>query len=130
MNGTLVETIQTLQRRAARLEQEAAELRSELAQVVEVLSVPSSVIARYVVDDETIEITQADVVEAQKELAKSWTDDVVYELAAAKKLANVLRERPLAEQSRYLFDTVEAIRSAAIADGTAIDTEVEAAIDD
>lgn len=71
MNDSLLETIQTIQQRAERLEQEAAELRQELARVADVLISPSSVVARYVIEDETYEITQADVEGVKSELAKS-----------------------------------------------------------
>lgn len=59
-----------MQQRAERLEQEAAELRQELARVAEVLISPSSVLARYIIEGETYEITQADVEIVKSELAR------------------------------------------------------------
>ena len=61
MSETILETIQILRHRAERLEQEAAELRQALTQVAVALESPTSVVARYVIANETYEITQADV---------------------------------------------------------------------
>jgi hypothetical protein len=130
MNDTLLEKIQTLQHQAERLEQEATELRQALAHVAEVLLSPSSVVVRYVIEGETYEITQADVEAVRTELAKPWTESALYELAAVKKVAKKLRERSPEEQKQHFFKTVEAIRAAALANGTAIDTEAEAVIGD
>lgn len=130
MSETLLETIQTLQHQAERLEQEAAELRQALAQVVEVLISPYSVVARYVIEGETYEITQAEVETIRTELAKPWTESALYELAAVKKVAKTLRERSPEAQNQYFFKTVEAIQADALANGTVIDTETEAVIDD
>jgi hypothetical protein len=128
MSETILETIQTLRHRAERLEQEAAELRQALDQVAQVLESPTSVVARYVIANETYEITQSDVDAVKSECARPWTDSALYELAVVKKVANKLRERPTEAQNEYLFKTVEAIRAAAIADGSALDTEEEAVI--
>jgi hypothetical protein len=130
MNDSLLETIQTIQQRAERLEQDAAELRQELARVADALISPSSVVARYVIEDETYEITQADVESVKIELAKPWSNNALYELAAVKKMAKKLKECSPEEQNRRFFKTVEAIRAAALADGTAVDTEAETAVDD
>lgn len=130
MNDTLLETIQTLQFQAQRLERDAGELRQALAHVAEVLISPSSVVARYVIEGETYEITQAEVETVRTGLAKPWSDSALYELAAVKKVANTLRDRSAEEQDQYFVATIDAIRAAAIANGTAIDTETEAAIGD
>ena len=130
MSDTILETIQTLQHQAERLEQEATELRQALARVVKVLISPSSVVARYVIEGETYEITQAEVEAVRTKLAKPWTDSALYELAAVKKVAQKLRERSPEAQNQHFFKTVEAIRAAAVANGTALDTEVEAVIGD
>lgn len=111
MSETILETIQILRHRAERLEHEAAELRPALAQVAHALESPTSVVARYVIANETYEITQADVDAVQGECAKPWTDSALYELAVVKKVANMLRERPLEAQNEHFFQTVEAIRS-------------------
>jgi hypothetical protein len=115
MSDTLLEKMQTLQHQAERLEQEAAELRQALAHVVEVLVSPSSVVARYVIEGETYEITQAEVESVRTELAKPWTESALYELAAVKKVAKNLKERSPEAQNQYFFKTVEAIRAAALA---------------
>lgn len=128
MNDTLLETIQTLQHQAERLEQEAAELRQALGHVVEVLVSPSSVVARYVIEGETYEITQADIESTKTELVMSWSDSALYELAVVKKMSKKLKERSPKSQNQHFFKTVEAIRAAALANGTAIDTESETVI--
>lgn len=130
MNDTLLETIQTLQSQAQRLERDAGELRQALAHVAEVLISPSSVVARYVIEGETYEITQAEVETVRTGLARPWPDSALYELAAVKKVANTLRDRSAEEQTQYFVATIDAIRAAAITNRTAIDTEAEAAIGD
>lgn len=130
MGATILETIQTLQHQAERLEQEAAELRQALAHVVEALISPSSIVARYVIEGETYEITQADVESVRAKLAKPWRESALYELAAVKKVAKKLRERSPEAQNLYFFKTVEAIRATSLANGTAIDAEIEAVVND
>lgn len=130
MNDSLLETIQTIKQRAERLEQEASELRRELARIAEVFINPLSVVARYIIEGETYEITQSDVEMARNELAKPWTESALYELVAVKKMARKLRERSPEEQNQHFYETVEAIRAAALANGTAIDSEAEAVIGD
>jgi hypothetical protein len=127
MSEILLETIQTLHHRADRLEREAAELRQEIARIEQDLKNPSSVVARYVINGETYEITRADVEEIKVGLIKPRSESAMIELAAAKKLAKKLRELPEEERKKRFFETVEAIRAEAIANGTAIDTEEEAA---
>ncbi len=130
MNNTLLETVQTLERRAQRLEEEAALLRQGLAWVADELTTTSPVVVSYVIEGETYEITQADVDAVQTKLVKPHPESALQELAAAKKVAEHLRKLSPEEQNQHFFETVEAIRAAAIADGTAIETEAEAAIDD
>jgi len=130
MSDSLLKTIQAIQNRAERLEQEAAELRQELARVAAVLISPSSVVARYVIEDETYEVTQDDVETVKVELANPWTDSALYELAVIKKVPKHLKQRSPEAQNQHFFKTVEAIRAAALANGTAIDTEAEAVIGD
>lgn len=130
MSETILERIQILQQQAERLEQEAAELRQALAHVVDALVSPSSVVARYVIEGDTYEITQAEVETVRSQLAKPWTESALYELAAVKKVAKKLRERSPEAQDQYFFKTVEAIQAAALANGTTIETEAEAIGDD
>lgn len=126
MDNTLFETIQTLRYQAERLEQEAGELRQALAHVAAGLTPPSFVVAQYVIDGKTYEVTQAEVDAIKQTLTKPRADETFCELVASKKLAADLRKLPLEEQNRYFFETVEAIRTAAIEDGTALETEAEA----
>ena len=130
MSNTLLETIQTLRQRAEHLEKEAGLLQQELARVADALTSPSSVVAHYVVEGESYQITQADVDAVRAELAKPWTESALYELAVVKKVAKRLRTLSPEVQDQRFFKTVEAIRAAALADGTAIESETDAVIDD
>lgn len=124
MSEIMIEALQSLRLRAERLEQDAAELRQELDRVTEALESPSTIVARYVIDGEMYEITQADIMNAKSGLVKSWNESAVYDLAAIKKVANKLRERSPEERKQYFFETVEAIREEALANGTAIDSKL------
>ncbi len=128
-NNTLLETVQTLERRAQRLEEEAALLRQGLAQLAAELAATSPVVARYVIEGETYEITQADVDAVRANLVKTWPDDAAQELALANKMAERLQKLSPAEQERQFFTMIEEARAAAIADGTAIEDERELEVD-
>jgi hypothetical protein len=130
MSDTLLKTLRLLEKRAEYLEKKAAALRRELAQVAEELAVASPVVARYTTKGETYEITEADVEAVRANLIKPWPDEAVQELAVVKKMAERLKKLSPEEQNEHFFKTVEAIRAAAIADGTALETEAEAVIDD
>jgi hypothetical protein len=130
ISESFLETIHAIQQRATRVEHEAAELRQQVARMAELLASPASVVARYVIEGEIYEITQSDVDAVKAEMVKPAAEEALYELAVVKKMAKTLRERPLELQNEHFFKTVEAIRAAAVADGTAIESESEAAIDD
>ncbi len=129
-NEALIEVVRTLEQRAEHLEQEAALIRQELTRIAAQLGAGSPIVARYVIEGETYEITQAEVEAVQATLAKPWPDEAVRELAAVKKMAERLKKLSLEEQNDYFLKTVETIRATAIADGTALETEAEAAVDD
>lgn len=112
------------------MEQETSELRQELARIAELLISPSSVVVRYVIEGETYEITQGDVETVKNELARPWAESALYDLVAVKKMAKKLRERSPEEQNHHFYETVEAIRAAALVNGTAIDSGAEAVIGD
>lgn len=126
----LIEAVRTLERRAEYLAQEAALIRQELNRLVAELAADSPIVARYEIEGETYEITQAEVEAVRAKLIKPWPDEAVQELALVKKMSERLKKLSPEEQNRRFFKTVEAIRAAAIADGTALETEAEAAIDD
>jgi hypothetical protein len=130
MSRSLLETVRMLEQRAEYLEKEAALLRQELAQVAEVLATESPVVARYTLEGEDYEITEADVAAVRANLIKPWPDEAVHELAVIKKMAERLKKRSPEAQNEHFFKTVEAIRAAAVADGTTLEAEAEAAIDD
>ena len=125
---TVLETVRILERRAEHLEKEAALLRRDLAQVVTTLAAASSsVVAHYTIEGVTYEITEDEVEAVRTNLVKPWPDKAVQELVVTKKVAERLKKLSPEARNEHFFKTVEAIRSAAIADGTVIDTEAEAA---
>jgi hypothetical protein len=126
----LIEAVRTLERRAEYLAQEAALIRQELNRLVAELAADSPVVARYEIEGETYEITQAEVEAARAKLVKPWPDEAVQELALVKKMSERSKNLSREEIAARMGETIEAIRAAAIADGTAIENEWEAAIDD
>ncbi len=129
-NNTLLETIQTLERRAQHLEEEAALLRTELAQVAHELATDSPIVDRYLVESEIYEITQADVDAVRAKMIKPRAERTLRTLALARKMTERSQHLSREEKALRLQKTIEASRAAAIADGTAIENEWEAAIDD
>lgn len=127
---TLVETVRDLEKRAEQLEKEAVFLRQALAQVTEALAGAAPIVARYTIEGETYEISAADVERVRAKLVKPWPDEAVHELVLANKMAERLKKLSSEAQNNHFFKTVEAIRAAAIADGTAIENEAEVVIDD
>ncbi len=129
-NNTLLETVQTLDRRAQRLEEEAALLRTELAEVTHKLATDSPIVGRYLIENEIYEITQADVDAVRAKIIKPRAERTLHTLALARKMAERSQHLSREEKALRLQKTIEASRAAAIADGTAIESEWEAAIDD
>ncbi len=130
MSNSLLETVRILEQRAEYLEKEAALLRQELAQVAEELATESPVVARYTIEGETYEITEADVEAVRVRMIKPRSEETLRELALVDKMAK--RHRHLSREERFerLFRAIEDSRAAAIANGTAIEHEWEAAIGD
>lgn len=130
MSNNLLETVRLLEQRAEYLEKEAASLRQELAQVADELAAASPVVARYTIEGETYEITQADVDVVRAKMIKPRSEETLRELALVDKMAE--RHKHLSREERILRlqKAIEASRAAAIADGTAIENEWEAALDD
>jgi hypothetical protein len=128
MSKTLLETVRILEQRAEYLEKEAASLRQELARVADELATTSPIVARYTIEGETYEITQADVDAVRARMIKSHSEEALRELALADKMAERTKHLSREERALRLQKTIEASRMAAIADGTAIENEWEAAI--
>jgi hypothetical protein len=84
----------------------------------------------YLVDSETVKVTEVDVAAAQAQLVRPHSAGAVHELAQAYKLAQ--QEVALSEEERdkRFRENIEAIRSEAIAAGTAIDEPADALADD
>ena len=130
MSDTLLQTIRLLEQRAQYLEQEAAKLRQELAQVADELAAASPVVARYVIEGETYEITQAEVEAVRAKMIKPRSERTLHILLLAEKTAQRLQDLSAEEKHLRLEKAIEASRAIAIADGTAIENEWEAAVDD
>lgn len=116
-----------LRERARRLEEEAAALRADVEQVAHAFERP---LATYVVDGEEFTITEADVAAVRARLVKPHSEEAIRELTLADKMAERHRNIPRAEREHCFWENVEAIRAQAIADGTAIDDPMEAAVND
>jgi hypothetical protein len=130
MSENLLQTIRLLEQRAQYLEQEATLLRRELAQVADELATASPIVARYVIEGETYEITQADVEAIQARLIKPRAERTIHTLILAEKMAQHNQHLSREVKAQQLQQAIEASRAAAIADGTAIENDWEAAIDD
>ena len=126
----LLQKIHSLQGRTERLERELSALRKDLARVAELAADPSQIEASYVIDGETYVVTTDEAEAMQKQLLSPISRTTAYDLVAAEKVAVRLRDRPAEEQQRLLSISIETARADAIADGTAISTEAEAAVGD
>jgi len=113
----LIVTIQNLQRHAERLEQEAALIREELTQLIRTLTV----VARFTIEGECYEITQAEVDAARAKLVKPRSERTIMELVLTHKVAARNKHLSRAERFDHLLETVEMIRQESIANGTAIE---------
>ncbi len=134
MSNSLLETVRILEQRAEYLEKEAVLLRQELAQVAEDLAAESPpespVVARYTIEGDTYEITEADIEAVQTKMIKPRAERTLRELALVDKMGEWWRELPREEREQRFFDAIEESRVAAVADGTAINDEREAAVGD
>lgn len=75
-------------------------------------------------------ITQADLARIRAQLTRPRSETVIKVLALAEKLAGKLDVVPEEDRRRHWLATLEAMRAEAIADGTAILDEAEAALND
>ena len=106
--------VDQLWERVARLEQETAEARADLSQVTDWLAAES-------------EITDGDLARIRARFVKPRSEELVWRMARAEKLAVRIKRLPPAERRRQFEANVAALRAQAVADGTAIDDPQEAA---
>jgi hypothetical protein len=99
MNNSLLETVRILERRAENLEKEAMLLRQDLAKIAEELTISSPVVARYVIEGETYEITQTDVDALRARVIKPRSDRTLHTLILAEKMAQRLQHLSPEEKS-------------------------------
>lgn len=131
MSNSMLETVRLLEQRAKYLEKEAALLRQELAQVADELAAATPpIVARYVIEGETYEITQTDVEVVRAKMTKPRAERTLHTLILAEKMAERHKHLSREEKALRLQKAIEISRAAAIADGTAIENEWEAAIGD
>ena len=112
----------------ARARKDEAPARSADAQpVVQAFDRP---VATFVVDEEEYVITAGDVVAVRERLVRPYSEETLRELALAHKMAERHQHMPPIERERRFWENVDAIRAAAIAQGTAIDDPMTAIADD
>lgn len=130
MNSTLLQTIQSLHKRAERLEHEAAELRVELARVAIELTDPETIVATYIINEKSYAVTLAEVDRVRKRLIKPRSDQTLAELALAFKIAEERASYDVSQTRQQLKQSIEASRQTAIDDGSALEDEYQAAVND
>ncbi len=127
MDNTLLQTMQSLERRAEKLEREAAALRRDLKQVVLDMANPEAIVATYEIGDETIAITQGEVEAVRARLTRPRAENVVREMALAYKIADSLPAAEPDVEEQQLLDLLDAYRQEMQAQGVALDDgEIEA----
>jgi hypothetical protein len=125
---TLLETLRKLQQRTEQLEQTAATMRQVLEQMAERVANAPMVI--YYINGERYAITLAEIDAIRRELIKPRSEETLYELALARQMAARHPFRSREEAAAELSRIIEASRADAIANGTALDDDAEAALDD
>ena len=123
MDNTLLQTMQSLERRAEKLEREAAALRRDLKQVVLDMANPEAIVATYEIGDETIAITQGEVEAVRARLTRPRSENVVREVALAYKVAATLPTLTPEEETEQLLRLFGEFRADALENGTAIDED-------
>ena len=123
MDNTLLQTMQSLERRAEKLEREAAALRRDLKQVVLDMANPEAIVATYEIGDETIAITQGEVEAVRARLTRPRSENVVREVALAYKVAATLPTLTPEEETEQLLRLFEEFRADALENGAAIDED-------
>jgi hypothetical protein len=130
MDNILLNTIHSLEKRAARLEKEAVALRNELTRIAQELANPEAVVATDMIDGQSVSVTQKEVDEIRSRMNRPRSEAVLREIALAYKIASLNPVVDSESELRGLLEVIEAARNEAVLDGTAIDNEYEAALDD
>ena len=119
--------LQRLQERARQLEAEATALRTAVEQVAQTLDQP---VAFFVIDGEEITISAGDVERVRTQMVKPRDQNALHELALLMKLRERDQSMSISARNTRFSATVDAIRTQALANGTAIDDPSEAAVND
>ena len=112
----------------ARARKDEAPARSADAQpVVQAFDRP---VATFVVDEEEVVITTGDVAAVKAHSLRPHSEEAMITVALADKIGALRQHLPPQVRERLFWENMEAIRTTAIADGTAIDDPMEAVIGD
>ncbi len=112
----------------ARARKDEAPARSVDAQpVVQALDRP---VATFIVDGQEVVITTGDVAAVKAHSLRPHSEEAMITVALADKIGALRQHLPPQVRERLFWENMEAIRAKAIADGTAIDDPMEAAVGD
>ena len=87
-------------------------------------------VATFVVDEEEVVITTGDVAAVKAHSLRPHSEEAMITVALADKIGALRQHLPPQVRERLFWENMEAIRTTAIADGTAIDDPMEAVIGD
>lgn len=130
IDQTILQKLDLLSEQVKQLTREVASLKSG----VHINEPHDPVVATHVEDGITFTVTQSEAAAMRNSLRKKSTrrpDELIHEMVLIEKIAPHRQERYTEEELKtQFFETIEAIRAEAVENGTAIDEEWEAAIDD
>lgn len=134
IDQTILQKLDLLSEQVKLLTGEVASLKSVVHINKQANEQDDPVVATHVEDGITFIVTQSEAAAMRNSLRKKSTrrpDEVIYEMVLIEKIAPFRAERYTEEELKtQFFGAIEAIRTEAIENGTAIDEEWEAAIDD
>jgi hypothetical protein len=107
-----------------------AEAPARSADAQPVVQATDRPVATFIVDGQEVVLTENDIAAVKAQLTRPRSDEVVQVLALADKIGALRRHLPPQVRERLFWENMEAIRTKAIADGTAIDNPMEAVIGD
>lgn len=134
MTTSTIATDQTILQKLERLMQRVVQLEHRVITLEAENGTHDSIVATYERDGITFEVTQHEANAMRDKLrkkSKPRPDEVIHEMVLIDKMTEYSRHHLTREQSMKRFTSaIDTIRAEAIADGTAISEEWEAAIND
>lgn len=134
IDQTILQKLDLLSEQVKLLTREVASLKSVVHINKQANEQDDPVVATHVEDGITFTVTKSEAAAMRNSLRKKSTrrpDDAIHIMVISKKLAAHRHAYYTdAERKQSILETVDAIRADAIADGTAINEDWEAAIDD